>query len=75
MVSFSDSGLSGISRLFDIDVALCMTTAAGLHSVRRVAMQHVGRPKALNFTEIVSQKSEHVIRRQISIVERDLRPT
>ena len=43
------------------------------HGVRRVAMQHVGRPKALNLTEVVSQKSEHVIRRQISIVERDLR--
>ena len=38
------------------------------------AMQDAGPPMALFLTEIVSRKSEHVLRWGIRLVERDLRP-
>ena len=72
MVPLSDSNVSGTFRAFDVRMALCATPPQ--HGVRRVAMQHVRRPKALNLTEIDSQKSEHDTICGISVVERDLRP-
>ena len=68
---FSGIALISIFREFDVNVALCMTSAA---RPSPEAMQDAGRPMALFLTEIVSQKSEHVLIRVISILERDLRP-
>ena len=68
---FSGIALSSIFREFDVNVALCMTSAA---RPSPEAMQDAGPPMALNLTEIVSQKSEHDSRRQIRLEERDLRP-
>ena len=67
---FLGTTLSGIFRLFDIDVPPYTTTAA--HRVELGAMQHVGRPMVLFLTEIDSRKSEHDSPRQIRLVERDL---
>ena len=68
---FSGIALSSIFREFDVNVALCMTSAA---RPSPEAMQDAGPPMALFLTEIVSRKSEHDSRRQIRLVERDLRP-
>ena len=68
---FSGIALSSIFREFDVNVALCMTSAA---RPSPEAMQDAGPPMALFLTEIVSRKSEHDSRRQISILERNPRP-
>ena len=66
---FSGIALSSIFREFDVNVALCMTSAA---RPSPEAMQDAGPPMALNLTDNVSQKSEHVFTLQISTLERDL---
>ena len=68
---FSGIALSSIFREFDVNVALCMTSAA---RPSPEAMQDAGPPMALFLTEIVSRKSEHVFDSQIRLVERNLRP-
>ena len=68
---FSGIALTSIFREFDVNVALCMTSAA---RPSPEAMQDTGPPMALFLTEIVSRKSEHDSRWGIRLVERDLRP-
>ena len=68
---FSGIALSSIFREFDVNVALCMTSAA---RPSPEAMQDAGPPMALFLTEIVSRKSEHGVTFVYSILERDLRP-
>ena len=68
---FSGIALSSIFREFDVNVALCMTSAA---QPSPEAMQDAGPPMALFLTEIVSRKSEHVCPSEIIILEGDLRP-
>ena len=68
---FSGIALSSIFREFDVNVALCMTSAAWPSPE---AMQDAGPPMALFLTEIDSQKSEHDSRWGIRLVERNLRP-
>ena len=68
---FSGIALNSIFREFDVNVALCMTSAA---RPSPEAMQDAGPPMALFLTEIVSRKSEHDSPWGIRLVERDLRP-
>ena len=62
------------AAFFDFLKYMCHHTRPPRHTLYLAAMQHGGRPMALKWTEIESQKSEHDSARQISIVERDLRP-
>ena len=72
MVPLSGIGLSSIYRVFDVNVALCTTTAAR----RRPSgwWRMVTSDGIKSDWERFSQKSEHDRARVISILERELRP-